>query len=146
LLGGISQGCATAIHALISGGTQLGGFVGLCSWMPFQEDIASILADVAKEDKVKLISSILSPTASLNVLRTVFDIPACPMLETPVFLSHSQDDNIVPIRNGETMSETLQQIGFAVTWRSYSTGGHWINEPQGIDDIVYFIEKSLTIT
>lgn len=36
ILGGISQGCATAIHALLYGGIRLGGFVGLSSWLPFQ--------------------------------------------------------------------------------------------------------------
>jgi lysophospholipase-2 len=39
ILSGISQGCATAIHALFYGGIKLGGFVGLSSWLPFQDDI-----------------------------------------------------------------------------------------------------------
>ena len=39
ILGGISQGCATAIHALLYGGIRLGGFIGLSSWLPFQDDI-----------------------------------------------------------------------------------------------------------
>lgn len=36
ILGGISQGCATAIFTLLSSGLSLGGFVGLSSWLPFQ--------------------------------------------------------------------------------------------------------------
>jgi predicted esterase len=39
ILAGISQGCGTAIHALLHGGTQLGGIIGLCSWLPFQDDV-----------------------------------------------------------------------------------------------------------
>jgi lysophospholipase-2 len=39
ILGGISQGCATAIHTLLYGGIRLGGFIGLSSWLPFQDDI-----------------------------------------------------------------------------------------------------------
>ncbi|KAE9364610.1 hypothetical protein N431DRAFT_563885 [Stipitochalara longipes BDJ] len=42
ILGGISQGCATAIHTLLYGGKKLGGFVGFCSWLPFQEDIVAL--------------------------------------------------------------------------------------------------------
>jgi lysophospholipase-2 len=42
ILGGISQGCATAIRALFHGGIPLGGFIGLCSWLPFQEEVEGI--------------------------------------------------------------------------------------------------------
>lgn len=42
ILGGISQGCATAIHALICGGIRIGGFLGISSWLPFQEPIEDI--------------------------------------------------------------------------------------------------------
>jgi lysophospholipase II len=34
VLGGISQGCATAVRAMLSS-RDLGAFVGFCSWMPF---------------------------------------------------------------------------------------------------------------
>ncbi|KAM3080448.1 hypothetical protein ACMFMG_005402 [Clarireedia jacksonii] len=44
-LGGISQGCATAILALLCEGMKLGGFVGLCSWMPLREGIMEIAQD-----------------------------------------------------------------------------------------------------
>lgn len=40
VLGGITQGCATAIHALFNMDVKLSGFVGLCSWLPFQESIS----------------------------------------------------------------------------------------------------------
>jgi lysophospholipase-2 len=42
VLGRISQGCATAIYTLLSSGMSLGGFIGLSSWLPFQDGIASI--------------------------------------------------------------------------------------------------------
>lgn len=42
ILGGISQGCATAIMTLLSTGIMLGGFIGLSGWLPFQEHITSI--------------------------------------------------------------------------------------------------------
>lgn len=36
VLGGISQGCATALLTLLTGGVELGGFVGMCGWLPFE--------------------------------------------------------------------------------------------------------------
>jgi lysophospholipase-2 len=48
VLGGISQGCATAILALLSSGINLGGFVGMCSWLPFQNDIANLPSSFTK--------------------------------------------------------------------------------------------------
>ncbi|KAI3332255.1 hypothetical protein HD806DRAFT_519030 [Xylariaceae sp. AK1471] len=44
--------------------------------------------------------------------------------KTPIFLSHSVDVNVVPIKE-------------------YEDGGHWINEPQGVDDIVRFINSHM---
>jgi hypothetical protein len=42
ILGGINQGCATAILTLLSSGMDLGGFVGWCSWLPCQESIGKL--------------------------------------------------------------------------------------------------------
>jgi hypothetical protein len=36
------------------------------------------------------------------------------------------------------------QIGMPVTWREYADGGHWINEPQGIDDTVKFLQCAMS--
>lgn len=41
VLGGISQGCATAIRALLSS-PSLGAFVGFSGWMPFPDDARDI--------------------------------------------------------------------------------------------------------
>lgn len=40
VVGGLSQGCAAALHALLSfgeGGEALAGFVGMSGWLPFAE-------------------------------------------------------------------------------------------------------------
>lgn len=42
ILGGISQGCATALHVLLSRGRRLGGFVGMSGWMPFASNVREI--------------------------------------------------------------------------------------------------------
>lgn len=121
ILGGISQGCATAIYALIFGASKLGGFIGLCSWLPVKDDI---------EEKTLR-------SAALNNA-----------LQTPVFLSHSKDDIVVPIRNGKKLYHGLKAVGISsITWKEYEKcgggqeDGHWIHEPQGIDDMVVFMQQ-----
>jgi predicted esterase len=47
VLAGISQGCATAIYALLYGGIQLGGFIGLCGWLPFADQVCFLSSDFA---------------------------------------------------------------------------------------------------
>jgi hypothetical protein len=42
ILGGISQGCATSIHALLHGGIRPGGFIGPSSRFRFQEGVEGI--------------------------------------------------------------------------------------------------------
>lgn len=69
------------------------------------------------------------------------DLSSTSVLETPVFLSHSQDDEVVPIANGKKLSTTLTKLGMLVSWKGYEDGGHWVNEPQGVDDIVSFIHS-----
>jgi predicted esterase len=105
VLGGISQGCATAIRTLMSS-RQLGAFVGFCSWMPLPSDAQDI----------------------------------CSNRNTPVFLSHAKDDDIVAFELGLQLRDVLlQQLGMDVTWRSYEHGGHWVKEPEGLDDLTDFL-------
>lgn len=110
VLAGISQGCATAIHALLSDNARLGGFLGLCSWLP-QAD--AITKKVTREAK-----------------------------ETPVLLCHSQDDEVIDVRFGRELKDTLVAMGMAVEWKEYPDGGHWVNEPLGVDDIVSFLKAN----
>ncbi|KAG9648186.1 alpha/beta-hydrolase, partial [Aureobasidium melanogenum] len=60
-------------------------------------------------------------------------------ISTPIFLAHNKDDEVISIDNGERMQGVLQHLGLGVTWRTYETGGHWPNEPQGIDDLIAFL-------
>lgn len=105
VLGGISQGCATAIRAMLSS-PNLGAFVGFCSWMPLPGDAREI----------------------------------CSNRDTPVFLSHAKDDEVVDFELGLQMRNTLQQqLGMNVTWKEYNDAGHWIKEPEGFDDLLDFL-------
>lgn len=58
---------------------------------------------------------------------------------TPIFISHSADDDVVPIENGRELRNNLQMRRLPVEWREYEDGGHW----QGVDDIARFIDKHM---
>ncbi|OAA66285.1 Phospholipase/carboxylesterase [Cordyceps fumosorosea ARSEF 2679] len=111
---GVSQGFATVVSQLI-GGNEGGfaGLIGLCSWLPFAVEV-----------------EMMAPPAKLK--------------STPIFLGHALDDEVVPIKNGQRMRNVLSQnLELRVEWNVYEDGGHWINEPQGVDDIVSFIKANL---
>jgi lysophospholipase II len=146
ILGGISQGCATAIHTLLYGGIRLGGFIGLSSWLPFEPEITTPMADNMAwrivGDRLHYSHKMLNtPTDQAETTPVHSDLSSTFVLETPVFLSHSQDDDVVPIANGKKLSTTLKKLGMVVSWKQYEDGGHWVNEPQGVDDIVSFIHS-----
>nr|POE51641.1 acyl-protein thioesterase 1 [Quercus suber] len=109
VLGGISQGCAVGVHALLHDGVRLAGFVGWCGWLPRGYATASATAGGARE--------------------------------TPVLLGHARDDEVIDVSYGAEMRDALRGIGMDVRWCQYEDGGHWVNEPRGIDDFVEFLEE-----
>jgi lysophospholipase-2 len=119
IIAGISQGCVTAIFALLASGMRIGGFVGLCGWLPLKDEIVGVM-DV--------------PGRVRNAL------------ETPVLLQHSEDDEVVPIENGEGLAALLAQCGISVRWQRFEDGGHWLNEPKGMDGVIGFIEGVMKAT
>lgn len=140
-LAGISQGCVTAFLTLLLNPMRLAGFIGLSSWLAFEEEIMSLATSLKAGDEegmrsFKAIQMKLSPDATLNREIT-------PIRSTPVFLSHSKNDDVVPESNGKTLYRVLRALGMKVTRKIYEDGSHWINEPQGVDDIVAFIRTLL---
>lgn len=114
VLAGISQGAATAFHALVVDDSinSIGAFVGLCTWLTPHTGTCSL----ERERLARL-------------------------QETPIFLSHSVDDQVVPVRNGMAFRDFIERLGcVSLTWKEYDNGGHWINDPQGVDDIVAFLD------
>ncbi|KAI1088199.1 phospholipase/carboxylesterase [Rostrohypoxylon terebratum] len=136
-LGGISQGFATALATFFSDGQGFAGLIGLCSWMPLNNVINDLLA--SKREGAEL----------LNVLQNAYLRPSdrlvdpVAIISTPVFLAHAIDDEVVPIQNGKRMRDILRDLNFSVDFHEYQDGGHWINEPDGVDDIIAFFAKSI---
>ncbi|KAG0652698.1 Acyl-thioesterase 1 [Hyphodiscus hymeniophilus] len=146
ILGGISQGCATAIHALLYGGIRLGGFIGLSGWLPLEEDI-NIKARWSASNftllqRIRtLFKTSNTKATSPRPLNEDFHNSEL-AFKTPVFLSHSKDDDVVPWLNGDMLWWRLEEdLGMEVEWRLYEEGGHWVNEGRGVDDIVGFLGK-----
>ncbi|CAK7226380.1 hypothetical protein SCUCBS95973_006180 [Sporothrix curviconia] len=84
----------------------------------------------------------------LEEMRTVLDLPGIPddtevLQNTPMLLEHCVDDPLVPIDTGRALRDTLLRYGAPVTWEEYPHGGHWLQSPTGMDDVVAFLNKHL---
>ncbi|KAL8987572.1 MAG: hypothetical protein Q9169_008684 [Polycauliona sp. 2 TL-2023] len=121
ILMGISQGCATAIHALLAGQERLGGFIGIAGWMPFRKQIIDG-----------------SPLSELGL----FDVNRTRDTERiPALLCHCADDDVVDKELGHQLRDALtaSELNVDVTFKEFPTGGHWIPGPEGLDAIVGFL-------
>ncbi|KAI1122168.1 lysophospholipase II [Nemania abortiva] len=131
-LGGISQGFATAIATFFTDTREgFAGLIGLCSWMPVTFRNADYQSFGTSENPQN------SPDNAQQRPPAVVESNR----KTPIFLGHSADDDVVPIANGRELRDIVQSRRFQVEWREYEDGGHWINEPQGIDDIAHFMNS-----
>jgi lysophospholipase-2 len=52
----------------------------------------------------------------------------------------------VPAENSEGLAAYLKKSGMSVRWERFSDGGHWLNEPKGMDEVVRFIEEVMKAT
>ncbi len=162
ILGGISQGCATAILALLSSGLDLGGFIGWCSWLPFQKKIECLLEGClkSKDDVAQHIRTVLQmqidentkKDTNLKSLEETFSslslssvAQTSSLAKTPVFMAHSRNDETVPFLQGKGLKQTLEFLGHDVIWKEYEDGGHWIQPKYGVDDMVDFLEKIMIV-
>ncbi|KAI0531901.1 Phospholipase/carboxylesterase [Xylaria digitata] len=130
ILAGVSQGCATAIQTILNfpvpdhlrnGDNRLCAFIGLSGWMSLGESSVQESREVLGLEESR---------PSNDVYRN-----------TPVFIGHCADDSVVSIKQGRRLRDTLTSYGMAVTWKEYPNGGHWINSPQGVEDIVAFLRN-----
>ncbi|KAK0619679.1 Alpha/Beta hydrolase protein [Immersiella caudata] len=138
--GGISQGFATVLATLFAEGR--GGFAGLVgfnSWFPLGV-------------KCELLHECKSPLERLQALQEFFSHPGrydivegtLGILQTPILLQHSRDDQVIDISYGTLVRNMLREFEFSnVEWKEYEDGGHWVNEPEGIDELVVFLRNRM---
>lgn len=173
-IGGLSQGCAMALHFLLSYqnsiadlevGTALGGFIGMSGWLPFAKYVEQLLEspfghsdDEAENDGDPFATADAEPSPSpssttevCNFIRDNMDLPPISrshpptFLNTPVFLGHGMDDNKVKIAKGRQVAQVLRRLGMQdVCWREYDEG-HWYKVPEELDDIADFLRSQLNI-
>ncbi|KAI4861238.1 alpha/beta-hydrolase [Hypoxylon rubiginosum] len=153
LLSGISQGGATAVHALLHLGAvaaedappeklaeprvvvdldeppppaRLCGLLCFSCWLPFPggtlEETREVIGLDGEDD---------DPVREKNdeIVR-----------HTPAFLGHCADDPVVFPEYGRLLRDELRGFGMEVEWNEYPDGGHWLNSPQGVDDVVDFLK------
>ena len=131
----ISQGCATAIHALLAGQYRLGGFIGIAGWMPFRKQIV----DVAgwRDDG----ASLSKFYADYLGLTGASPSNAEDNGKIPALLCHCADDDVVDVELGHQLHDALMSpcLDINVTYKEFVSGGHWIPGPDGFDSIVEFL-------
>jgi len=91
-------------------------------------------------------SEILQPSKDVEVGDLARNLSALseattPAIKTPIFLAHSEDDEIVPFKLGNELRQIMKRLGFDVTWKRYEDGGHWIHPKHGLDDMSAFLER-----
>ena len=164
IIGGLSQGCATALYALLTfepgqdivTGKQssLGATVGMSGWLPFCTAIHEVLnppklADgqdnpFSSKDDTAEKHDVGSNIEAINFLRDTIDLlplenPHPAAMHTPVFLGHGTADEQVDVQLGERAVAALKDLGMNVVWKPYKDFYHWYKEPDEIDDMVEFL-------
>jgi predicted esterase len=56
-----------------------------------------------------------------------------------------EDDDVVPCKLGDDLSQIIGDLGFDVTWKKYEDGMHQIHPDYGVDDMSLFIQRALNI-
>jgi lysophospholipase-2 len=117
----------------------VGGFAGLCgfsSWLPLADQAASEV-DVFVGDSSQRLAAMQRLYFGRGELLPVR------MASTPILLEHCRDDEVIDIQSGTRLRDFLYQLDIEVNWNEYQDGGHWFNEPDGVDDFVRFLRKHM---
>ncbi|KAJ1533318.1 hypothetical protein HK405_000571, partial [Cladochytrium tenue] len=113
VLGGFSQGCATALAASMVLETKLGGIVGLSGYLPVDKEALPGLA--------------ATPAAATNQW-------------TRVLMGHGTADPVVPYRWGSASAEALRGLGRDVVFRTYRGMAHSACDEE-LDDVERFLKE-----
>ncbi|RYO87420.1 hypothetical protein DL764_008857 [Monosporascus ibericus] len=167
ILGGISQGCAMALSFLLVLDHPLGGYIGMCGYLPFQKDIEDAVRDDSnaerdEDDPFAAEDGDFDPHADQQLSMTdpavkakaferdLLCLPPLPSgakeataCSTPIYLGHGDADEKKPYALGRAAARTMRAAGYEVSWKLYPGLGHWYKVPDQIDDIVEFIREKV---
>lgn len=144
LFGGISQGGAVALWMLLCRNTssKIGAFFAASTWLPFAESIerGHTTSDSTADDNASQGAADSFISQHAHCLQQEQRQPS----NVPVFLGHGVDDAYVDVSLGRQAQQVLSSARFNVEWKGYSGAdqeGHWLQEPDEMDDIYEFITK-----
>ncbi|KAI9843143.1 MAG: hypothetical protein M1837_006596 [Sclerophora amabilis] len=140
ILAGISQGCATSIHALLAGSVTLGAYIGWSGWMPFRTQIEALSSAESESYLQSRLISFYESFLHLHHPQRTAASSVKQIFHTPVFLGYATDDDVVDVLLGRQMCRALEKLRINVLWREYDKCGHWIKEPAGVDDVIAFLQ------
>ncbi|KAJ7072851.1 putative phospholipase/carboxylesterase [Mycena amicta] len=154
-IGGLSQGCAASLHALLNfqppTGEALMGYIGLCGWLPLANVLEDCSEDPTEEDPFS------APEGVVDVQRcltdTARDFAGLPPHEwkagerpaftrTPIFLGHGIRDEKVSVGLGRQAKALFERAAYTLQWKEYDEG-HWYKVPEQLDDIVLWLHALL---
>ncbi|KAI0186628.1 acyl-protein thioesterase [Xylaria flabelliformis] len=103
ILGGLSQGCSMSLSVLLSLEFPLGGYIGMCGYLPFQQDIEDART-------VQALTFERDPLVLNHLPNATFSQTA---LSRPIFLGHGNADEKKPYTLGEAAARTMRAAGYA---------------------------------
>ncbi|KAK4450162.1 alpha/beta-hydrolase [Podospora aff. communis PSN243] len=141
-VGRIGQGFATVLATFFAEGQGgLAGLIGFNSWFPLGPRCGYNWGN----ETVPIVTHL----QILQLFYTCYrygSVDEASMLQTRIFLEHSQDDEVINISSGRYMRNMLARLQFRnLEWQEYEEGGHWINKPHGVHDLVAFLRRMIGI-
>ncbi|KAJ5584769.1 phospholipase [Penicillium hispanicum] len=112
VLGGFSQGGAMSVFTGLTSKEKLGGVFGLSCYLVLSDRIKNYLPE------------------------------EWPNKNTPFFLAHGEDDEVVKYQFGEQSAKLLKELGADVSFNTYPDLGHSA-DPVEIEDLERFLMKTL---
>ncbi|PSN63741.1 alpha/beta-hydrolase [Corynespora cassiicola Philippines] len=155
ILGGFSQGAATALWSLFTGAILTKGgpraFLGLSPWLPFTAEAEQAVAKADDMSKLSLEVVQSLTTRFLDIIGVpefapIEDIQNC-FSNLNVCLGHDTEDAVVRFEYCQRIHKLLQKLRVNAQLYTYSGAerqGHWIKEPEQMDDITRLLRKWTT--
>lgn len=154
VLGGLSQGCASSLIALLLwNGEPIKAVFGMSGWLPFKHvlELAKSTSldadgrilfegDETEKDPASLKTRTPYATA-LKMLRDEFGLSSeetNTVNTVPIFITHGGQDETVDVELGREAANCLRQLGLNVKYQEYPTLTHWMRGDE-LSDIVDFV-------
>lgn len=160
VLGGLSQGCAAALIALLTwDGEPIAAVFGMCGWLPFRKPMQDITcpskpdqdATNSAHDLFETCEGTLdddlprdAATYLFEELELVGKQPSMAFQRVPVFLGHGVEDEGVSVELGREAAGCLRSMGVDVKWAEYEGLSHWYSTEM-IAEIARFIKEGTNL-